>query len=124
MRMLLAGLALLLLSAAGPVTAADAPGKNVFVKRKCNNCHTVNTEGIARAADEADEEAEEESDEEPPDLSGVGARFDAAKMDGWLRKKIAVDGDKHPSRFAGGDDERKVLIDWLLQTRPDPKAKP
>jgi hypothetical protein len=113
-RLLLAGLMLSLFSAAGA-----APGKKIFIEHKCNQCHTVNTEGIARAEDED----EDETDDAPPDLSGVGDQLDAEKMDGWLRKKVAIDGDKHPKRFAGSDAERKVLIDWLRQTKPDPKAR-
>lgn len=123
-RILLAGLMLLLLSAAGAAEAADARGKKIFQQRKCDKCHTVNSEGIAQAkdSDEEEEEEEEESDDEPPDLSGAGEQMDAGTMDGWLRKKVAIDGDKHPKRFAGSDDERKVLIEWLRQTKPDPNA--
>jgi cytochrome c2 len=125
-RFLTAAFLLPLLMATETARAADVPGKKIFVERKCNTCHALETEGIikAKASDEAEEAGEESSGDEPPDLSGVGRRFDAGQMDGWLRKKLAIDGDKHPKRFAGGDEERKVLIEWLLKTQPATKTEP
>jgi mono/diheme cytochrome c family protein len=110
------------LLACAAASAADVSGQKIFTERKCAHCHTVTSEGIQKVAEPADEDEEDKAGDEPPDLSGVGGHMTAEQMDGWLRKKLAIDGARHPKRFAGSDEERKVLIDWLRQTKPAAKA--
>lgn len=113
--------------------AADAraeDGKQIFLKKECNECHTVESAGIEKlpAKDEepaADEEEGEEDDTEPPDLSGVGKEHDAKWITGFIQKKIKNDeGKKHRKRFKGSDAELAALVAYLgtLQTPAAPST--
>jgi cytochrome c2 len=107
----------------------DAPeGKRVFLDHKCNICHTVKAEGIAlkEVAGTAGEEAEEtepaeEGAPQPPDLSSVGKRHDAAFLHKFLRKKEKIDGRLHRRRFQGTEKERQALVDWLVTLKVESK---
>lgn len=100
-------------------------GKDIFKEYKCQGCHTVKSQGIAKEEIKDEEEEEEESDDQkkvdPPDQSDLCSRKDSkiecteTFLDGFLRKKITnKKGDKHKKRFKGSPEERKVLIEWLM----------
>lgn len=126
----LAFLMALLGLAPSSASAAD-DGKQVFLKKECNECHVVSAAGIEKlpakegGAKEEDEEAEEEDDSEPPDLSGVGKEHDAKWLTGYLQKKVKNDeGKKHRKRFKGSDAELQALVAFLgtLQTPVAPSS--
>jgi len=120
---LAAFVALLGLWPAAEARAED--GKQVFLKKECNECHTVESAGIAKLPakdDEAEadeEEGEEEDDTKPPDLSGVGKKHDRDWIAKFIQKKIETDkGKKHRKRFKGSQAELEALLGFLagLQT--------
>jgi mono/diheme cytochrome c family protein len=129
-RLLIAFAAVLALIGLWPVAQARAEdGKQVFLKKECNECHAVEAAGIAKLPakdDEAEadeEEGEEEDDTEPPDLSGVGKEHDAKWLGGFIQKKVKNDeGKKHRKRFKGSDAELEALVAFLgtLQTPVTP----
>ena len=96
---------------------ATPEGNDVFLKYKCNNCHTVSTAGI---------EAKSKTTK-APDLVDITVRHQSD----WIRKYIrqnethtacavvdsAKDGKKHAIKFNGTKDEENTLIDWLDQQR-------
>lgn len=86
-------------------TSEGAPdGKAVFLDQRCNLCHSVSTAGI---------EAKTRSETmRGPDL--VDLDRDAEWLEGWLKKEIELDGEKHKKAFTGSDEELAALIDWLL----------
>jgi len=98
---------------------AEKSGKDLFVEKKCNKCHSIDAEKIAKKEEpgEAEEEGEEaggKEEKKPPDLSGVGKKHDADWITGWLQKKIKTDkGKKHKGKFKGTDEELKTLVTWL-----------
>ena len=112
---------------------ADAkaiPGKAMFLKYKCNSCHTVNAASIGKTKAEATEDDgwgdEEEKELDPPDLSGVGLKRKAEWLHLYMRKKAAnEEGRKHKKRFKGTKAERGVLVNWLvtLKTAVKPPKK-
>jgi len=95
---------------------APLDGKDVFLKYKCNNCHSVSS---------ADIEAKTKT--KAPDLIDVTLRHEKK----WIRKFIrkdethvscsavdpSLDGKQHPLKFNGTKDEEDALIDWLDQQR-------
>lgn len=85
----------------------DAPGKVIFKANKCSSCHAIKSQGIAKTA------GEETKDKEPPDLSNVGTKHNAAWMAKYLLKKETLDDAKHLKKFKGSDEDLEVLTNWL-----------
>lgn len=97
--------------AAGLVALSAAPalandGKKVFSDSKCAQCHSVDSEKIP--ADEKDGAV---------DLSGIGAKHDAAWLRGYLLKKEAKNGKKHKKKFNGSDADLDTLVKWLASLK-------
>lgn len=97
------------LLAATPAAAAGEAaktGKEIFEAQKCNVCHSIDSQSVARTST---------SDKmKGPDLSDVGKGHDSAWVSKWLKKEVAAeDGKKHMPTFKGTDDEMKTLSDWL-----------
>lgn len=101
--------------ALAPSASADEEGKAIFLKSKCNTCHTIESQEIAQLAPEG--EGEEEDGEKPKDLSDVGSRRDAKWIKGWLTKQVEVDGKTHRKRFGGQPPELDALAAWLASLR-------
>ena len=86
--------------------AAEAPGKQVFLAKKCNICHSIDSQSIARTS---------KSDKmKGPDLSNVGGTHLAPWIMQFLEREVATsDGKKHGKPWNGTDAELKQLADWL-----------
>ena len=97
---------LLLLTPPAARAAGEAPGKEIFLAQKCNTCHTIDSQKIARTST---------SDKmKGPDLSNVGGEHLAPWIAQWLKKEVAAtDGKKHMPTWKGTDAEMKTLTDWL-----------
>jgi mono/diheme cytochrome c family protein len=90
-------------------TAGYAPdGKSIFTANKCNSCHAIQSQGIAKAGGET-----VEGKIQPPDLSGVGLKHNAAWITGYLKKVESLDGAKHLKKFKGSDEDLATLATWL-----------
>lgn len=91
---------------------AAAEGREIFLRSKCNTCHTIEALGIAQLS--AEVEGEEEDEElKPKDLSDVGSTRDADWIKGWLTKQVEIDGKTHRKRFGGKPPELDALATWL-----------
>lgn len=91
-------------------------GKQVFLKYKCDNCHSVSTADIVS-----------KKKTKAPDLVNVTVRHEKP----WIRKYIrkqdehvpcskvdsSRDGKPHMVEFKGSQEEEDALIDWLDQQR-------
>src|SRR3989344_8692430 len=102
--------------AAAPRGFENLDGKEVFLKYKCNICHSVSTAGI-----------EAKTKTQAPDLVNVTVRHEKL----WIRKYIrqnevhvscpkvdkSRDGQKHMSKFGGTQEEEDALIEWLDRQR-------
>lgn len=99
---------------------SEPTGKDLFAKYRCNSCHTIKTEGIAKKA-AADEEKEKEGDRKPPDLSTVGKERTAVWMTKYLLKLEKIDGETHSKKFRGTEGELKTLSVWLETLKTAPK---
>lgn len=91
---------------------AGARGKAIFMKQKCQQCHTVRAQGIGKAPGGGEEE-KGEGGVAPPDLSGAGDERDAKWMADYLMKKTSIDGRKHKKRFKGNAEELAAMTAWL-----------
>lgn len=114
-------MALLVLAGRTYATEQDqSPGAAIYIKNKCQSCHSVLSNGIGSPKKATAEEDDgwgddDDNDKGSPDLSGAGLLRDSEWMHLWLRKKVANEkGKKHMKRFKGTDEERQILVDWLL----------
>jgi cytochrome c2 len=86
--------------------AADPPGKTAFTALKCNMCHSIDSQGIARTS-----KSEKMAG---PDLSNVGGAHLAPWIVQFLKKEVAnSEGKKHGKEWKGTDEQLKQLSDWL-----------
>jgi hypothetical protein len=92
-----------------PYLVVGAPsGKEVFTKMQCTQCHAVKSDGI---------DSEKPPKMKAPDLSGVGAKQDAAWFKKFLNKETELNGKKHFKKFSGTAEEGKALYDWLASLK-------
>lgn len=107
-------------------------GKALFLKHKCNSCHTVTSAKIVLPAkekdddDDWDDEDDEKKESKAPDLSNVGLKHKgkAEWLHLYLRKKAATEKKrKHIKRFKGSDEERTALVNWLMTMKTPIKAE-
>jgi mono/diheme cytochrome c family protein len=107
MRKRLAIVATVLSLVAAPLLAADeAPGgaRDLFLKHKCNECHTISTQNVALGG---------KPEAKPEDLSTIGAKRSGAWIKNFLLKKEAIEGRKHKKKFTGTPAELAQIADWL-----------
>jgi mono/diheme cytochrome c family protein len=104
--------------------AAKTPdGKPVFLKYKCNSCHSIEAAGVTKKA--LPDDGATASKMKPPDLSGVGLEKKADWIALFMQKKEKLDGELHPKKFRGTDSELKTLTEWLAtMTTEKAKEKP
>lgn len=97
--------------------AKTPEGKKIFLENKCQSCHSVQTAQIVRKTEDT-----ESTELKPPDLSGVGLEHKAEWLMRYLQKKEKLDGEKHPKRFRGNDEELGTLTKWLETLKTDKKS--
>jgi len=113
--------AVALLAWGGVSWAAKTPdGKPVFLKYKCNMCHSIEAIQVAKKA--LPDEGETATKMKPPDLSSVGLDKKADWIALFMPKKEKLDGELHPKMFRGTSSELKTLTAWL-ETMTAPKKE-
>ena len=93
---------------AGASAGSTSDGKSIFVSNKCNSCHSIQSQGISKVAGET-----VNASTQPPDLSGVGLKHNAAWITKYLKKQETLDGEKHLKKFKGSDEDLGTLAAWL-----------
>ncbi|MDO8585295.1 MAG: c-type cytochrome [bacterium] len=103
------------------LNAADEKtnGKDVFLKYKCDNCHSVSSAGIEGKNKKM----------VAPDLLDVTARHEAEWIPRFIRKEEGAghvrcdkvpkerDGKPHMLKFAGTKEEEDALLAWFAEQR-------
>ncbi len=84
-------------------TAAPAAGQKLFMDKKCNTCHSIDSLKITKKL----------ATSKAPDLSNVGAEQNAEWIQKWLKKEVELHGKKHIPAWAGTPEEAKTLAEWL-----------
>jgi mono/diheme cytochrome c family protein len=84
-------------------------GKTVFEKQQCGLCHSVAAAGIQSKLAEGKGGGGE--------LGGVVTAQNVEWAMRYLKKEADKDGKPHPKPFKDGDDELKLLVDWLAQQK-------
>ena len=90
-------------SLASAVAAAD--GKALFVEKKCNMCHSVDSQSIAKTSKTM----------KGPDLSNASALVESADWaKSFLKREVKKDDKNHQREFTGTDEELNAIVDWLM----------
>lgn len=89
-------------SGAGPAVARTDNRPQVF-NQLCVACHMLNGQGGQTG----------------PALDGVGARFDSAYLERWLRDPNAVRPGTRMPRLPLSDEQVRELVPFLSQLRPE-----
>jgi cytochrome c2 len=111
MKKIVAGIAILLfaflVSFSSVAKADDAAAQKLFVDKKCNTCHSVESAKIDKKM----------ASSKAPDLSDVGTKQNAEWLTKWLNKEVDLDGKKHPASWSGTPDDQKTLVTWLASLK-------
>jgi len=86
-----------------PARAEDPPGKKLFVDNKCNTCHSIESQGIAKTM----------ASSKAPDLSNVGSEHNAEWISKYLMKEETKNEKKHMKAWAGTKEDLETLSKWL-----------
>ena len=110
-------------AAAAPAAKEKAPdGKALFTAQKCNSCHSIEAEKVERKASAT--AAASATAKKKPDLSGIGAKKDAAWLSKYISKEEKLDNKLHPStKFKGTPEELSTLSDWLASLKTPVKGE-
>jgi len=85
------------------VGAAD--GKAIFLDKKCNLCHTIDSQSIARTSEKM----------KAPDLSNASGLVENADwLKSFLKKEVKKDDKNHQREFKGTDEELDAVVQWLM----------
>lgn len=113
----------LMLMPVSGMAAGNAAGKKVFLDSKCNKCHSLDAEKIAKLPSDKAAEGEGEAEEnavKPPDLSKLSD--DVTKrpegVDAFLSKFLLKEATmthegkevKHKKKFEGSPEDLKAVI--------------
>ncbi|HLP16839.1 MAG TPA: cytochrome c [Bacteroidota bacterium] len=100
----------------GAAKTAAPKGKQIFLDKKCNQCHSIESEGVMKKTPSTSKTG-------PPDLSNVGSDLKASDIEKFLKKETDLHGKKHMMKFAGTDEDLKTLASYLegLKSKKDAK---
>jgi len=92
-----------------PAGLFAADGKDLFVRKGCNKCHSLDIHKIVRL---------KPGEDQGPDLSDVGTKHDTDWMTKWLKKKVKLknkDGEmaKHANTWKGSPNQLKAIVEFL-----------
>jgi mono/diheme cytochrome c family protein len=88
---------------------AEPAGKKIFVDQKCNVCHSIDSQGIAKKGPPA----KPTDKNPPPDLSNLGAEKSADWIAKFLAKEETLNNKKHPKGWTGKKEDLTTLSSWL-----------
>jgi cytochrome c551/c552 len=97
--------AVVLMSGVLGSAAAAADGKAVFLEKKCNTCHSVDSQSIVKTSEKM----------KGPDLSNAASLVESADWaKSFLKREVKKDDKNHQREFNGTDEELSAIVDWLM----------
>jgi mono/diheme cytochrome c family protein len=97
--------------AAGLALAVEceaADGKTLFVEKKCNLCHSIDSQGIAKKSARM----------KGAELSDAGNRLESVD---WLKRflvrEVDKDGKNHQKKWSGTDEELEAIATWVMSLK-------
>lgn len=89
------------------LNGTDTEGKKIFIDKKCNTCHSIETAAI------------ESKKKDAVDLSKTGDQYNAEFLAKYLAKTEKINDKEHKTILKGTDDEIKALIDWMASLKTE-----
>ena len=94
--------------AAFSTAAFAADGKAIFLAQTCNQCHSIDSQGVAKTSDKI----------KAPDLSNAAKLAESADwLKKFLKKEVDHNGKKHLREFKGTDEELDTVAKWLASLK-------
>jgi mono/diheme cytochrome c family protein len=88
--------------------AQAADGKALFVEKKCNLCHAVDSQGIEKKSAKM----------KGAELSDAGSRVESADaLKKFLTQETMKDGEKHKKKWKGTDEELDTIVEWVMSLK-------
>lgn len=88
--------------------AQAADGKALFEAKKCNLCHSVESQGIAKKSEKM----------KGAELSNIGASIESAEsLKKFLIQETMKDGEKHKKKWSGTDEELDTIVNWVMSLK-------
>lgn len=85
--------------------AQAADGKALFESKKCNLCHSIESQGIAKKSEKM----------KGAELSNIGASIESAEsLKKFLTQETMKDGEKHKKKWTGTDEELDTIVNWVM----------
>lgn len=91
----------------------ELDAKQIFISKKCNSCHSIESQGIEKTNPKA----------KGVDLSKVGDELTAEFIEKYLKKEEVLHDKKHGVAFKGSDEEFAALVNWLASLKAEPESK-
>ena len=85
--------------------AAAADGKALFLEKKCNTCHSIDSQSIEKTSKTM-------KGVDLSNASGLVESADWAKS--FLKREVKKDDKNHQREFKGTDEELNAIVDWLM----------
>jgi capsule polysaccharide export protein KpsE/RkpR len=79
-------------------------GSIIFLEKKCNSCHSVNSQAIT---------CSDSSNKSVTDLSIIGDSYNSEILKDYLQKKNKLNNKKHPVAFKETKKDLDILCKWL-----------
>ena len=95
------------LASVGQVEAAD--GKALFESKKCNLCHSIESQGITK-------KSEKMKGAELSDAGNMVESADALKKF-LTQETMGKDGKKHQKKWSGTDEELDAIVTWVMSLK-------
>ena len=90
-------------SLASAVAAAD--GKALFLEKKCNQCHSVDSQSIEKTSKTM----------KGPDLSNAASLVESADWaKSFLKREVKKDDKNHQREYKGTEEELEAIVSWLM----------
>lgn len=89
------------------------PGKDLFLAKKCDACHSVESQGITA----------KKKQDKVPDIGTLNLHGQHDFMVQYLKKEVDLHGKKHPVKFSGKDEELETLVNWMVNLTPAPEGE-
>ena len=88
--------------------AQAADGKALFEEKKCNLCHSIESQGIAKKSEKM----------KGAELSNIGASIESAEsLKKFLTQETMKDGEKHKKKWTGTDEELDTIVNWVMSLK-------
>ena len=99
--------ALVLVIGLAPVSHA-ADGKALFEAKKCNMCHSIESQGIVKTSEKM----------KGAELSDAGNSVSSADwLKTFLTQEELKEGEKHKKKWKGTDEELDTIVNWVMSLK-------